>query len=314
MMNKNLSTQPSTIFSQIKVRYIFLNLLLLQLGLGLILGFIIGIISLFFPPIFKIFLSPNVFFIHAISYIFTFSLLSWLIFKKIKSNQISLRDILGNFKFKKQQWQTILILIFAGQLLLLGINQLTIFFTGFISQDFTTKAVEQANQNLIYDGNNPGLKIIFSILFFVMVVVVAPITEEFIFRGIILHRWGTKWGVIPAILLSSILFGLIHLNIFFISLAIWAVFLAFLYIKTGSLIVPIIAHALNNFIVFVVLIWSNNFLPANSSLEITINFFWRGIIFIALATPPLLHFLKLPNNREHLPYFTNRKNNQKISY
>ncbi|HIK44017.1 MAG TPA: CPBP family intramembrane metalloprotease, partial [Leptolyngbyaceae cyanobacterium M65_K2018_010] len=76
------------------------------------------------------------------------------------------------------------------------------------------------------------------------VVVVAPVTEEFIFRGILLHRWGVKWGIRPAILMTSILFGLLHSNL--VGLFVFGVVMALLYLSTRSLLVPMVAHAMNN--------------------------------------------------------------------
>ena len=40
--------------------------------------------------------------------------------------------------------------------------------------------------------------------------VLAPIIEEVAFRGVILHRWTRKFGLRKAILLSSLVFGVVH--------------------------------------------------------------------------------------------------------
>jgi uncharacterized protein len=44
------------------------------------------------------------------------------------------------------------------------------------------------------------------------IVIAAPILEELIFRGIILHGLLKRYSPFHAILLSSVLFGIVHLN------------------------------------------------------------------------------------------------------
>ncbi|MFL0269036.1 CPBP family intramembrane glutamic endopeptidase [Candidatus Clostridium radicumherbarum] len=79
------------------------------------------------------------------------------------------------------------------------------------------------------------------------VVIIAPIFEEIIMRGIILEGFLNKYKPVTAIILSALLFGFIHLNIpQFINTTIIGIILALIYYKTRSLILCICAHALNN--------------------------------------------------------------------
>lgn len=48
-------------------------------------------------------------------------------------------------------------------------------------------------------------------LAFVLLLATAAFTEEFFFRGILLTRVQARWGALPALLVSSLLFGLYHL-------------------------------------------------------------------------------------------------------
>ena len=45
-----------------------------------------------------------------------------------------------------------------------------------------------------------------NLLYFLVIVIIAPILEEFFFRGILLTRWTVKWSVISAVILSSVAF------------------------------------------------------------------------------------------------------------
>lgn len=85
-------------------------------------------------------------------------------------------------------------------------------------------------------------------LMLISTAVIPPLVEEFAFRGIILS-FLKKFGEGFAIIASSVLFGLIHGNFsqmpfaFSVGLA-----LAYITVKTGSLIPSIAVHAFNNLI------------------------------------------------------------------
>jgi len=80
--------------------------------------------------------------------------------------------------------------------------------------------------------------------------VAAPIAEELLYRGIIMNRLKGAFSVKAAMLFSSVFFGMMHLPAGGLSLAAGAVgmgaILAFIYEKTGSLCVAVVAHAIAN--------------------------------------------------------------------
>ncbi|NEZ61493.1 CPBP family intramembrane metalloprotease [Leptolyngbyaceae cyanobacterium CCMR0082] len=84
------------------------------------------------------------------------------------------------------------------------------------------------------------------ILFAVSAIILAPLLEEILFRGIFLQKWGLKWGLRWGIVVSSLLFAVIHVRFDLISLFIDGVFLAFLYLRTSSLVAPMLCHGLFN--------------------------------------------------------------------
>ena len=76
---------------------------------------------------------------------------------------------------------------------------------------------------------------------------VPAVVEELIFRGVILHGF-RKFGFWQAIIFSSILFALIHANIQqFAYTFIFGAVLAYLVLKTGSLLASMIIHFIANF-------------------------------------------------------------------
>lgn len=79
------------------------------------------------------------------------------------------------------------------------------------------------------------------------VALVAPLTEEFLFRGLLLRGFARRWGAGPGLFLSSALFALFHLNPWQAPTAFLAgLFLGWLVLKTGSLWYPLVVHALFN--------------------------------------------------------------------
>jgi uncharacterized protein len=76
---------------------------------------------------------------------------------------------------------------------------------------------------------------------------IGAIAEEWLFRGVLLHVWAQRFGVRFAILASSVLFAAMHSDV--IGSVIFGIAMAALYIRTGSLLVPIVAHFLFNALV-----------------------------------------------------------------
>lgn len=96
--------------------------------------------------------------------------------------------------------------------------------------------------------NNYGLQdnFVFNSLLILLVCIVGPISEELIFRGIILSSL-KRFGTTFAVLTTSLLFALIHRNFiqgiptFFLSL-----FLCYIVLKTNSIYSGIAIHIINN--------------------------------------------------------------------
>ncbi len=89
----------------------------------------------------------------------------------------------------------------------------------------------------------------------ILVSFVAPIIEEVFFRGFLYSAFKKNWGVLPALFLSSILFSLVHLEIYsFIPLFIIGWFLAYIFEKTRSLLPAIFLHAIYNLILILILL------------------------------------------------------------
>ncbi|MDO4191092.1 MAG: CPBP family intramembrane metalloprotease [Bacteroidales bacterium] len=75
----------------------------------------------------------------------------------------------------------------------------------------------------------------------------AAVSEECIFRGVLLHLFRNKWGVHVSVWLSAIIFSLIHFQIYgFIPRMLVGALFGYFAVWSGSLLLPIVAHFTNN--------------------------------------------------------------------
>lgn len=118
----------------------------------------------------------------------------------------------------------------------------------------------------------------------IIAVIVAPVIEEVLFRGLLLQRWALRWGTMTAVILSSSLFAIGHVEV--LGHFVFGVAMAALYLRTRSLWVPISAHALNNFIVSVLTLPSE-LSPDKPEKQMTVaglqSNWWVGIVLLAVG-------------------------------
>jgi len=96
-----------------------------------------------------------------------------------------------------------------------------------------------------------------TITLFILVVIVAPIFEEFMFRGVLLswlsncNNFGIRFRHCTAITITSLCFGIAHMQISEIPFfSVMGAILSFALMRSGNLLVPIISHSLWNAIIF----------------------------------------------------------------
>ncbi|WP_408010521.1 CPBP family intramembrane glutamic endopeptidase [Pseudalkalibacillus sp. A8] len=113
----------------------------------------------------------------------------------------------------------------------------------FLVPDFLIEMLEDGDstQSFISETSIPS---------FFLIVFIAPIVEELVFRGTLLQKLRFKYGNTAGILVSSAIFSLIHMNSGMIGHFTLGVFLSIFYLQTKNIWVPIICHALNNFLAF----------------------------------------------------------------
>ena len=144
-----------------------------------------------------------------------------------------------------------------------------------------------------------------NLLIFLTAVFLAPVIEEFFFRGILLTRWTVKWGISRSIFASSFLFGILHLDP--IGAFCFGCVMAVFYIRTKSLFIPTVIHIANNSIPSI-MEWLEILFDVRSS-ERTIEGFqelWPiGLAGFAIIVPCAIYFYKhyIRKTDWRVPYF-----------
>lgn len=123
------------------------------------------------------------------------------------------------------------------------------------------------------------------LLFLMYVCLIGPILEEIIFRGFILKSM-QKYGNLTAMLVSSILFSMFHLNLVqFINPVLMGIVLAFIAIKSKSIFPSMIAHIFNNTMAFIA--------TGITSLKIPIVESLFGFAYLSIGVSALIVFVIL---------------------
>jgi membrane protease YdiL (CAAX protease family) len=118
-----------------------------------------------------------------------------------------------------------------------------------------TGSEQPADQFLLDELTRGGAS---TALAFVAAVVLAPVAEELLFRGLLFRALLQRRSVHVAALVSAVVFALVHVDVAvsqplaLVGLTLVGVVLAHAYERTGSLLVPIAGHAAFNGITLVV--------------------------------------------------------------
>ena len=114
-------------------------------------------------------------------------------------------------------------------------------------------------------------------------VIISPIAEELIFRGVFLNRLKLIVPPLFAVLISSLFFASLHSYGSITSAFIFALCMAILYIKTDNIFVPIFAHFLNNLLAEILVFVDYNNVLFNNGMVVMIVSLLAVVSFILLS-------------------------------
>ena len=158
-----------------------------------------------------------------------------------KTQRIEYKAINLNFKMK---WHTYLLIIAIGIISLFGLQ----YFIGVI--DNILKAIGFPLEGGTAESlTNPQSFGIFA-LSVVVTCLIPAITEELLFRGIILNGLRTRFNDVQVIFMSAFMFALMHQNLQqLVYPFLLGSIMAWLVLRTGSLVSSMLVHFINNFLV-----------------------------------------------------------------
>lgn len=131
-----------------------------------------------------------------------------------------------------------------------------------------------------------------NLLVLVSLCLLAPACEEFVFRGLFLHRWATRWDLPKAVLATSLFFGAFHADL--VGATVFGVVASILYLETRSLWAPLILHAANNLIAYGMTLAEVAMYGSEQHYDLA-TFraqWWIGAIGLALGGPFTWRFLR----------------------
>ncbi len=91
---------------------------------------------------------------------------------------------------------------------------------------------------------------------FIAISVLAPVSEELYFRGMVFPALKARFGSLPGMVMSALFFGVLHLDLYrLFPITALGIILAYFYEKTHSLVTSIVAHSTwNTFMLLILLI------------------------------------------------------------
>lgn len=238
-------------------------------------------------------------------YIGVFTGLSVWLWNALAFNGISPQTVIGTVP-RSPRWGVwigvmlgVLLFSFASFVVVLG--GLSYVAPAFVSQFLQALETESTAKT-----QYPGL---YPLVLAIATLIVAPVTEEWLFRGFILQRWSVKWNLPLALVLSSILFGFLHSNP--IGLTMFGLVMGVLYVKTRSLLVVIVAHGFNNAIALSLTLLSQD--PTPTTIAMLRGALPIGMALVVAVGAGLLGYLwkNFPRRDTPLPYVVNAETKSK---
>lgn len=261
MKNEIISKKLKSDFT--KVSGVWLIYLCVSLGIGILLGMLMLMNQ---NPSYQLMIS------YALSAGCTF-LVYWIARKWLmpKERIDSGKYHLDSAKFIKYSLMT------------LGISIVVSFFTSVLNVVW----------NLLWDTDissyDLGLGYSFQdkVMIFLFVGILAPIAEELLFRGVILRKMD-QYNRVFAILISGLLFGMLHLNLvqFFPTFFIGC-FWGYISLKEDSMAYPIALHIMNN----VISLMSSYYLSNATWSFIYLICIICGVYFCSKEIPEIKHLI-----------------------
>jgi len=257
---------------------------------------------IFIPLFIKIGLAT--FYADKISYIVFAVLILTGYRRTLLDNDIYIKKVLYFSKIPIKNFLIALTISFLSVPIAFGINAIEVLFIAQFSPETATNLWDFKEQDVVIERNlKLGNSVTVFFMFALVHSVIAPLVEEVTFRGPFLSKSKNKYTLLGTILISSVLFTIIHSSKQYLELFLFSLFVAFLTIKTRRLVYAFIVHAGYNLFSWLMeghnmmLLFTNK--PIDSLHKLSL---WKGELIFMIFSITLVIFL--------LP--TLFKNNEKV--
>lgn len=197
----------------------------------------------------------------------------------LKNNKLSLREFIGESKNKINKTDFVLNLV-AQIIFSIGI----LIVIGYIIQSLGLINLDELESDQAIARGTIHTLVAGAIL--------APIVEELLFRGMLMNKLKIKIGVSKALILSSIIFSLAHFDGLNIGYFTFGLITGVMYIKTKSLLAPILIHMSNNLILLLFLNQPDNSAASSSDELISLDVFIFILILTLAAALRIFYYLR----------------------
>ena len=159
------------------------------------------------------------------------------LFFKFGVNFCKLNKLIHDF-IEKINIKEILNVVFTQILISLGTTLLILAIVCFIDLDMAN-SLNSSGDDIFTN----------TVSVFILTVITAPILEELLFRVVIFKRLSRIFDVYIGMIFSSILFGILHVELAVVGAIIFGIANCILYLKYRNILIPMTVHFLNNLIV-----------------------------------------------------------------
>ena len=208
-------------------------------------------------------------------------LITYIIYR-LSHNNFKLKEAIIDFKNKPKYKDGLIIFILHGILALtaaLGLAYVVYKINPELTKKMLNEKIIESN-GTIYD----------SIYEFILGVILAPIMEELIFRGIMFNRLKMRWGAGVAIIISSIIFGLLHMDLAIIGAVLFGIMMCILYMKTRNILTTMAIHFINN-LVFISISMGTTESPSQEDITEILSLGKVALILFAISSVISIYYI-----------------------
>lgn len=173
---------------------------------------------------------------NAVQVIIDFSFILFL-FYKLGVNLTKIQNLINDY-LRKINIKEIIDVVFTQIVISFGTTLLILGMICLINID-TANSLNNAGEDVFTN----------TIASFILTVISAPILEELFFRVVLFKRISKFFNVYIGMILSSLLFGVLHMELAIVGAVIFGFANCILYLKYRNILIPMTVHFLNNLIV-----------------------------------------------------------------